>query len=151
MRMKKILCYITLVFAIGGFISESMHNFMNLKLIYYNLYPERFYEKEKLYIYKKEENNSSSSSGANSWYFGVLDKQKTKDNIYYNTDYLRENLSFDNKGEYLKVWFCKNVNKTILRKTDKLNSTMYIKGIIIYAIILMIIPCLIYLIKRHKK
>lgn len=130
-----------------GFISESMHNFMNFKLIYYNLHPERFYEKEKLYIYKKEENNSRNSSGKNSWYFGVLEKQKINDNIYYNTDYLRENLSFDNKGEYLKVWFCKNVNKTILRKNNSIKSTIYIKGIIIYALILIIIPCLVYLIK----
>jgi hypothetical protein len=64
--MKKILCYILLVFAIGSFVSESMHGFMNLKLIYYNLYPDKYYEKDKLYISKKEENNSTSSSGSNS-------------------------------------------------------------------------------------
>lgn len=148
--MKKILCYITLVFAIGGLISESMHSFKNLKLIYYNLYPDKYYEKDKFYIYKKEENNSTSSSGLNSWYFGILEKQKVKDNIYYNTSYLRENMLSDKKGEFLKVWHCKNVHKTILRKDNKLSPKIYFSGIIIYTLIIMIFPCFINVIKKSK-
>ncbi|MCP2025948.1 hypothetical protein L1276_001088 [Flavobacterium sp. HSC-32F16] len=148
--MKKLVCYITLIFAIGGLISESINNFMNLKLIYYNFDPGKYYEEDKLYVYKKENNNSSNSSGFNSWYYGVLEKQKINETIYYSTSYLSENILFDKKGEYLKVWYCKNANKTILRKTNELQSTIYIKGIIIYILILLIIPCLICIFKKNE-
>jgi hypothetical protein len=148
--MKKILCYVTLVFAFGGLISESMNDFMNVKLIYYNLHPDKYYEKDKLYIYKKEENNSTSSSGSNSWYYGTLEKQKTKDNIYYSRSYLKQNTLSDSKGEYLKVWYCKKVQKMILREDDKLSPEIYFSGIIIYALIIMIIPCLITITKKSK-
>ncbi|MFH6989466.1 hypothetical protein ACHRVW_17130 [Flavobacterium collinsii] len=148
--MKKILCYVTLVFAFGGLISESMNDFMNLKLIYYNLHPDKYYEKDKLYIYKKEENNSTSSSGSNSWYYGTLEKQKTKDNIYYSRSYLKQNTLSDSKGEYLKVWYCKKAQKMILREDDKLSPEIYFSGIIIYALIIMIIPCLITITKKSK-
>ncbi|MDQ8013089.1 MAG: hypothetical protein REI96_11615 [Flavobacterium nitrogenifigens] len=146
--MRKLLCYIILVFAIGGLISESMHNLMDLKLIYYNLDPAKYYEKDKLYVYKKENNNSSNSSGNNSWYYGVLEKQKINANIYYSTSYLMENTLLDKKRQYLKVWYCKNANKTILRDTNELHPTIYIQGIITYILILLIIPCLICVLKK---
>lgn len=146
--MRKLLAYFILIFAIGGLISELIHNFRDLKLIYYNLDPAQYYEKDKLYIYKKENNNSSNSSGSNSWYYGVLKKQETNENIYYSTSYLMENTLLDKEGEYLEVWYCKNVQKTILRKTDELHPTIYFKGIIIFTLILLIIPCLISIFKK---
>ncbi|WP_343589168.1 hypothetical protein [Flavobacterium sp.] len=148
--MRKLLAYITLVFAIGALISELAHNFSDLKLIYYNLDPAKYYEKDKLYIYKIENNNSSNSSGSNSWYYGVLEKQKINENIYYSTSYLMENTLLDKKGQYLKVWYCKNANKTILRDTNKLQPTIYVNGIIIYILILLIIPCMISVLKKSK-
>lgn len=148
--MRKLLAYITLVFAIGALISELTHNFRDLKLIYYNLDPAKYYEKDKLYIYKIENNNSSNSSGSNSWYYGVLEKQKINENIYYSTSYLMENTLLDKKGQYLKVWYCKNASKTILRDTNKLQPTIYVNGIIIYILILLIIPCMISVLKKSK-
>ncbi|WP_433829499.1 hypothetical protein [Flavobacterium anhuiense] len=109
--MRKLLCCVILVFAFGALISELMHNFRDLKLIYYNLDPSKYFEKDKLYIDKIENNNSSNSSGSNSWYYGVLEKQKTNENIYYSRTYLMENTLLDKKGKYLEVWYCKNAKK----------------------------------------
>ncbi|WPO77476.1 hypothetical protein [Flavobacterium sp. KACC 22761] len=148
--MRKLLCSITLVFAIGGLISESMHNLADLKLIYYNLDPAKYYIKDKLYINKIENNNSSNSSGSNSWYYGILEKQGTNEVIYYSASYLMENTLLDKKGKYLAVWYCKNADETKLRNTSKLHPTIYIKGIIVYILILLIIPCLICVLKKNQ-
>jgi hypothetical protein len=148
--MKKLLCYICIIWALLSLISEFALKFPKLKLIYYSFNTEKYFEEDELIIQDKTKSSISKGVGGKYIYIGKLRKNKTDNKITGYPNSMEEKILSDSTDIYFKVWYCKNLNYIMLKNEDNLPLYKFWKAWLQYIIIGFAIPCTIYIVKNRK-
>jgi len=148
--MKKLLCYICIIWALLSLVSEFALNFPKLKLIYYSFNTEKYFEEDELIILDRTQSSTSKGVGGKVIYIGNLKKNKTENKITGNPNSMEEKILSNSTNIYFKVWYCKNLNYIILKNENNLPFYKFWKAWLQYIIIGFAIPCIIYTVKNRK-
>ncbi|MCV9931842.1 hypothetical protein OIU80_06055 [Flavobacterium sp. LS1R47] len=148
--MKKLLCYIIIIFSTLAITSEVILNFPKLRLLHYSFNTEKYFEEDHLIILNENKSSTSKGVGGMIIYDGILKKNKIKNKISVYPESMEDKILSDGRNIYCKVWYCKNLNYVILKEENNLYPYRFWNVWIGFIFYILAIPCVIFLIKNRR-